>query len=131
MTEREIRIEAAKILTPGPWKHIAATSVEPGWGVKWWAYCRKCNGSLDGACPRPDPLTESMPEIAERLLRKVMEQGDLTSMGGGYILLTNTIERLHEQNDADEQFSWWLASPIQRAEICIKALEAAKEEDTR
>lgn len=117
-----LRLEAAKILTPKPWEHHPATSVEEGWGIKEWDFCDKCNGPLVGDCPVIDPLTEPMPVIAEMLLRKVLktENGDI-ALG---LALPKVAVGLHKWwCECDNIHVWWKLSSAEHATCCLAALE--------
>ena len=71
--EKLLRQTVGGILHPGPWEHVVVTSIEEGWVIKEWNFCRRCGGPLGGSCPVPDPASGNLAGIAEDLVKKVMD----------------------------------------------------------
>jgi len=137
--ESLLRRLAGEVLNPGPGKHLVFSLYDDQEMRDFAGYrCTKCGATClwagtktindcvafrDGSCPIPDPAPGSLADIAEALLRKVIEQGDREQMGGGYILLSNAIEDCTKLEDPEQQFiAWLLWSSADRICCCLAAL---------
>lgn len=124
--ETTLRRAAGKVLNPGPWKHeyhydeLCAKCRERCWDRVQGITLPK----LNEPCPVPDPAKGSLADIAEALLRKVMETPS------GDIALHNTIVRFPAYVRPMHVW-WWFslkATPAERIICCLIALGKAKVE---
>jgi len=121
--EKLLRLEIAKVLTPGPWEHEYDRD----------GRCRKCGwlkpvplsidesgeGLTDTECPIPKLPIDPMEVLVGRLVKKLFATFNNQTMGSGF-RLGNAIEKMVELSGGDEQFSWWLTvTPTVQAVCCL------------
>lgn len=132
--EQSLRIRAAKLLQPKPWKHNfkEKASLEGRPGYLRLRNCSKCGMAYSDTyrcsspespdiCPHPDPDDRHMAIITDELLLNAIET---YGPGESRDRIAAAIEERCGQARARSQFAWWLcATPAERAEVCLRVLE--------
>lgn len=117
-----LRLEIAKIVTPGPWKHDLTELRSGDYDNQVEdRICMKCGASefknqTDSSCAVPELSTDPMEVWAENLV-KMCDQDQLGAVVDDY--LSGTAQWLYYQR-------WWIfkATPAERCVCALKALEA-------
>lgn len=127
-----LRLEAAKVLTPGPWKHDLTELRSGDYDNQVEdRICVKCRASefknqTDNSCAVPELSTDPMEILAERLVKKVAREG-LARLDGS---LWKAIGMVHigEFKDREEPWMWFSldATPIERAVCALFAIQGGK-----
>jgi hypothetical protein len=126
--EKLLRLEIAKVLTPGPWSHDWSDAQNEA------TYCSKCHatmtsGSLWGDCLCPDVLRNPLEVLVARLVKKMM--------GSGHSIFAAAKCAMSIQRGGDvpqETDEWWdhslyywlLCTPTDQAACCLLALQRCR-----
>lgn len=138
---RKLR-EAVGSLQPGPWLH--SWGITPGkvmvGGTQQYYTCGKCkierlmsytalqaSYAMGDACSVPDPATGSIPDIAERLVKKCNAEAVVFDNGSARVSLEDTVFRMCPET-AYEIWAWFgvVATPAERVACCLVALGEAR-----
>jgi hypothetical protein len=102
-----------------PSKHERATSIEPGWGIVQYNYCRKCGGPLVGKCKKPAFFTGDL-AIAESKLIDLVLPTDLIPV----IVARKDIGIIEPRAQKALAYECYiLMDPAERCAVCIEALK--------
>ena len=117
LNKKELDIALAKVLTPGPWKHL--------WG-EGVIFCQKCNQryamNMSEHCPVPDPIDSSDWNVAMEIYRQYEYIVASRMLAEVYVSLTDFNDIMHDS------LGLWEATKAQPHHYLIAAALATEAE---